>query len=204
MYAVIVVFALLVLAGFYFIFDKMSSLQATVNSFERQAAAEALVPTPAQPQIPTPTPPPATSTPTTTTPQDSSLTIPTAIIFSASSSPALQPQGRLTVQVEKAVKSSDGTITLSIKVFTGEVTSYTSFDPKDVLQILNLEGDNTTSSLVTGSFSSMPPKGAVTGSVLFKTDPARGTFILQVGPVETAKFYEFDWSRKTYTETVVG
>jgi hypothetical protein len=203
---IIIVFALLVLAGFYFVFDRMSSLKDDLGDLELQLKVielrlNAATTTPAQvaPVQPNEPTPPATTTPVETTP-----TIQTAIIFNATSSSTLQPQTKLTVQVDKATRSTDGTFTLIVKVFTGEASSYSAFDPKEVLEVVNLTGDNTRASLVTGQFGSMPAKGAVTGTVVFTTDPSRSTVILQVGQGVDAKFYEFDFSRKVYRETVIG
>jgi len=203
-YVVILVFALLVLAGFYLVFDKMSTLKDGTSDLELQVKVlelrlQAATTTPAATPIEPTTPPAPTSTPVDTTP-----TIQTAIIFNATSGPALQPQTKLTVQVERVTRTADGSLTLSVKVFAGEATSYSAFDPKEVFEIMNLEGDDTKASLVTGQFASMPAKGAVGGTVVFSTDPARSTIILQVGTGDTLKFYELDFTRKVYRETVVG
>lgn len=206
LYVVILVFALLVLAGFYLVFDKMSALKDGTSDLELQLKvlelrlqAATTTPPAGTPEPTAPLPPAPTSTPADTTP-----TIQTAIIFNATSGPALQPQTKLTIQVEHVTRATDGTLTLSVKVFTGEATSYSAFDPKEVFEIMSLEGENTKASLVTGQFASMPAKGATSGTVVFPTDPSRSTIILQIGQGDALKFYELDFTRKVYRETIVG
>ncbi len=200
------IFALFVLAGFYLVFDKIGTVQLGMKDLELSIASlKRAVPEerPAAPEPIAPVPAPATSTPTSTV-AESAPTVSTAIIFQASSSASLQPQTKLTVQVEKVTRETDGTITLSIKVFTGEASGYSAFDPRAVLELIDLEEGNREASLVTGSFNSMPAKSAISGSVVFKTDSAKRTIFLQVGSGEELKFYEFDFERKTYRETVIG
>ena len=105
--------------------------------------------------------------------------------------------------VESAKREVDGRVTMGIKVFSGEATGYTALDPRTLFELLNLEGENIKANGMTGSFSTIPAKGAVSGTLTFQTDPARRTIILQVNLPE-AKFYEFDFDRKTYKQAEVG
>ncbi|MDO8469515.1 MAG: hypothetical protein Q7S84_00655 [bacterium] len=199
---VTIIVVVLVFAGaLFFAFDRIATLSGNVKSIEGRITALAVPPTGGQ-ALPTstpPTPPP----PPASEPTSTSITIPAAIIFQTSSSEALPPQSRLTVTVESAKREVDGRVTLGLKVFSGEATGYAALDPRTLFELLNLEGDNVKANDMTGSFSTIPAKGAVSGTLTFQTDPARRTIILQVNLPE-AKFYEFDFDRKTYKQAEVG
>ncbi|MEK7542712.1 MAG: hypothetical protein AAB503_00165 [Patescibacteria group bacterium] len=133
-----------------------------------------------------------------------STAIPAAILFDTQSSPTLLPQTKLTVTIENVDRTADGTMTVGLKVFTKEAKGYSAFDPKTVIEILNLNGDNIKASGTNGQFASMPPKSAMTGNIIFSTDPSRSTVIIQIGSDDSLKFYEFNFTKKTYKETTVG
>ncbi|MEK7465371.1 MAG: hypothetical protein AAB631_01180 [Patescibacteria group bacterium] len=205
-YIVLLVFAMLALTGFFFMFDKIGNLQSEVKNLElalqlaeqkNTASAQ-----PSMPTLPAPTNPPAPAP--TSTPTQSTVEIPTAIIFTASSSPLLAPQTSLSVTVESAARAEDGTLTLSIKVFTSQASSYSALDTKSFFELVDLNGDNQSPVAITGAFSSMPPKSAITGTVQFQMLPAKKTGIIQMRTGDDMKFYEFDFEKRTYRETVIG
>ncbi|MDI6821241.1 MAG: hypothetical protein QMD65_03690 [Patescibacteria group bacterium] len=204
-YITIVIFALLVLSGFYLIFDKISAVKSDVKNLElklellsKEKKESPLIvqnePTKNTENIPT----------TPTNQNQTTTVIPTAIIFDASSSPILQPQTKITITIENISKTEDGTVKVNFKAFTNEATSYSALEPRDLFQLLNLEGDNQKPFDVTGQFNSIPPKNAVAGSVIFKILPTQNSIILQTGFNENIRFYEFNFLRKTYKETVIG
>jgi hypothetical protein len=204
-YAIIVVFALLVLAGFYLIFDKISQLSTETKNLElsfallqKNSAPAAAAP---QPETPAPQPNPV---PTSTPPLQEGVSVPTAIIFQTKSSSILQPQSDLTVTVDSVGKLGDGTVTVNIKVFSSEAQSYTALEPNQLFALVNLDGDNQQPFNVSGQFSSIPPKNAVTGAVIFKIPTTQQTIILQTGSGDNLKFYEIDFSKKTFKETIIG
>lgn len=213
-YIVIVIFALLVLAGFYLMFDKVGSVQTDVKNLsleiellKNKADITVGSNTPA-----TQTPPSATNTTIPPTSSNSSqnivpqngITIPTAIIASTQSSPTLQPQTTVTVTLESVTKQSDGTVTLVVKTFTNDATGYSAFDPQTFFQLIDLNGDTQKATQVTGQFNSIPPKSAIEGTLTFKIDPTQSTLILQVGSGDNPTFYEFNFDKKSYKETIIG
>lgn len=192
------------MTGFYIVFDKMSMLSSSVKNVELTLEMKnQAVTTPQTPGTETISSPIPTSTPPAE-PEEGGIVISSAILFETPSSSALSPQSPLTVTIERATKLSDGTIRIGVKIFTAQASSYTAISFDDLIQVLNLDGNNQKSSQVIGSFSSMPPKSAVSGALLFKLPTDKNTFILQVGSGDTMKFYEFDFGKKIYKETVIG
>jgi len=207
-YIIIVIFAFLVLAGFYFIFNKLSDVRTDLNNLQlafQMFSKESKEPA-ANPPSETPADNAANPPPPSQDKNQGGITIPTAIIFDTLSSPTLQPQTKITVTVEDVTKTNDGTVTANIKVFSGEASSYSALDVRGLFTIINLEleGENQTPVEVTSQFNSIPPKSAVTGTVVFKIEAAKNIIILQVGSGDNVKFYEFNFSKKTYKETVIG
>ena len=203
-YVIFFIFVLFILAGFYLIFDKLGGLRTDFQNLELQmqllAQKES---TPAQlNETPPPSenPPPVQNPP----PNNQDIVIPTAIIFETQSSPLLQPQTKITITVENMTKTSDGTLTLNIKAFSNEANSYSALEPRDLFELINLEGENQRPLQVSGQFNSIPPKNSAAGSLIFKIAPSLDRIILQVGSGESLKFYEFNFTRKTYKETVIG
>lgn len=202
-YIIIVVLALLTLGGFFMLLNKTAELQGDIKDLELQIrlAEKTEVPVPA----PTPAPNPASQpTSTTSSPVSAGISIPSAILFTVSSSPLLAPQAQLTATIESAQLSTDGTLTFSLKVFTDKAGSYSALDIKTLFELVELTGDNQKSTSVSGAFTSMPPKSSVSGSVEFSIPPAKETVILQINTGGDMKFYEFNFRSKTYRETILG
>ncbi len=188
--------------GFYLMFDKISSLSTEVKNLElslqlQKNTAPAVTTPPAATETPS-------AAPAATSTASAGITIPTAIIFDARSSPKLAPQATTTIEVESVTKLDDGTIQVAVKAFTSNASSYTAIDMSQLFAIVNLTGDNVPPASVDGLFQSMPPKSSVTGRVNFAPGTDRNTLILQVGSGDALIFYEFDFSKKTYKETVIG
>lgn len=209
-YAVIVIFALLALAGFYFMFEKISDLRNDIKNLElalelykrgdAAPAPAAAVATNPENQIPDSN----MKTPVAELPAEGGVLIPTAIIFQAKSSPLLQPQTDLALTVESVRKLGDGTVLVAIKVFNSLAENYSAIDPATIFEIIDLGGENQQAHKVEGQFNSIPPKGAVTGKVFFKIPADQNSMILQTGRAEAVKFYEFSFTKKTYKETLIG
>lgn len=205
-YLVIVLFALLVLSGFYLMLDKIGSLRTdlknlelTFGLLEKQFTETKNASLPEE-KAPSDNPQPPAPEP----PKSEDVSINTTILFIASSSPALQPQTKITVMVEKVSKSKDGTVKLNFRALTNEATAYSAFEPRYLFEIVNLTGENLKPLDVTGKFDSIPPNTSSPGEITFKIEPSQNTLILQIGSSENIKFYEFNFSRKTYKETAVG
>jgi len=201
-YIIVVVFALLTLAGFFMLFNKTTELQSDIKDLELQIRlAEKTEVSVTPPPTPTYVPP---STPTTSVPVSTGISIPSAILFTVSSSPLLAPQAELTATIESATLSTDGTLTFALKVFTEKAGSYSALDIKTFFELVEFTGDNQKPTSVSGAFSSMPPKSSVLGSVEFHVPPTKETVILQINIGGDMKFYEFNFRSKTYRETVIG
>lgn len=129
----------------------------------------------------------------------------TAITFTTLSSPTLQPQTLVNVAVERVIRSEDGTMTAELRIFTGEATAYSALDVNNYFAFVDLErGEFQLPSEVKGSFGSMPPRSATTGQVIFRGIPKKNKIIIQIGPSDNPKFYEFDFSKGAYKETLIG
>lgn len=212
-YFILFIFALFIIAGFLLVFDTIGGLrsdikdlqmavelnpQRTVSPGSGQPAASSSAMGAPSSSIPTPQPEPAPGNPAATS-------IPTAIIFQTMSSPTLLPQTSITLAVQSVSRAPDGTLTVSFKAYTNLATSYSAIDPSTLFQVIPTNtGTNQAPNGVNGSFSSMPPKSVVSGSVTFTTDPSKNSVILQMGTADTATFYTFDFAGKTYKETPIG
>jgi len=206
-YFVIIILAFLVLGGFYFVFDKLSSLNTEVKNVELnyQLASKGSTPAPA---------PSATSTAGSqgTSPANqnppvagtSDIVVPTGIIFTVSSTPALQPQSSVTITMDNVTKKSDGTIIVTLKAFTSQAGSYSAINPATFIQYVSLDSSNQAPANISSVFGSMPPKSVVTGTVSFQIDPSKSVIILQVGQGDNPNFYEINFGTGTYKETVIG
>ena len=106
--------------------------------------------------------------------------------------------------MESVVKKDDGTTVLNLKVFSSEATSYSAFEARDFFEMIKLDGDNQKPLKAEGQFASIPPKSAVYGTIIFKIKIAEQKIILQMGAGENLKFYEFDFEKENYKETVIG
>ena len=210
-YAIIVIFVLLVMGGFYFVFNQMANLRSDFKNLElsfqlatkdKQLSTDTSESNKSELGGKNET---QKSEPTILKITDNQgILIPTAIIFEAQSSPLLQPQTKMIVTVESAAKKDDGTVTLNLKVFSSEATSYSAFEARDFFEMVRLDTDNQKPLKAEGNFNSIPPKSAVYGTVIFKMEPAEQKIILQMGAGADLKFYEFDFEKKSYKETVIG
>jgi hypothetical protein len=205
-YFIILIFAFLVLGGFFVVLNQISGLSAEVknNELNLQLISEKISGATA-----TSTPVQETSTPaqnetSTTQIPSNDIVIPTGIIFMASSSASLQPQTLVTITIEKITKKSDGTVTVALKAFTNEATSYSAITPSDFLQYVSLDSENQKPTDVSSVFASMPPKSVTSGTINFHIDPAKNTMILQTGQGDEPKFYEINFTKGTYKETAIG
>lgn len=202
-YILLVIFALLVLAGFYFLFIQISNLRVEVSqlAYRIDTAPLPIAATTTEAQANNETlPPPLIAE----TKPETGISIPTGIIFKELSSALLQPQTEITVTVESLTLDTDGTLTVSVKAFTNDATSYSAIEMSRLFEVISLTGDNVRPLFVNGTFNSIPPKSASSGSVVFKLGAGASTVILQIGSIGNAKFYEFDFKKKTYKETTLG
>ncbi len=206
LYLVLGVMVVLMIAGFYILFQKIGALESpdsqdvtdivgvntstntNLSSSSSSASASSTL----------------AETTTATSSQSSPVSINSSILFNATSSPDLQPQAKLTVLVSKVTKTPDGTIAVTVKVFTDSATSYSAVDLSNLVQIFNPSGSNETSTSITGAFKAMPPQSSVDGMVNFSLDPSTTSFILQVGPSDNAAFYQFDFTSGSYKPVTVG
>lgn len=194
-----VVGVIIILLGFYLVIDEVSNLRNDVRNLELaleiskkgdEVVGEATS-TEADGEAPA---------------EKRTSVIPTAIIFDALSSPLLTPQTKVTVAVESVSKTEDGAVNVHIRAFTSEASAYSALVPQNFFELIDLEagGKSIKPIETTGAFSSIPPKSAVSGRVTFKIEPAKNSIILQVNYDNTIKYYELDFGRKTYKETVLG
>lgn len=209
-YFVIVILAFLVLGGFYFVFDKLSILSTEVKNNElnlqlllKNSNTPSSAPNPTTPAITTQPNTQNQNTPNNTRTAND-ITVPTGIIFSINSSPALQPQTSVTITLESVTKKSDGTILVSLKAFTSQAASYSAIDPSNFIQYVSLDSPNQVPGNISPVFGSMPPKSVVTGTLTFQLDPAKSIIILQVGQGDNPSFYEINFGTGTYKETTIG
>ncbi len=204
LYIALIIVVIAVMAGFYFVFDKLSSLSTQVSNMALTLELGKNIQAPAQTAPVTATTTPVASQPTEAPASASGITIATAILFDAQSSSALLPQATTTIEVESVTKNDDGSLLVNLKAFTSNASSYTAIQPKDFFAIVDLSGENVAPSNVEGLFQSMPPKSSVTGRVTFTPAANRNTLILQVGSGDNARYYEFDFLKKSYKETIIG
>jgi hypothetical protein len=202
-YIFLVVLTIAVLVGFYVIFRQLNVIQQVVLNTPANNSQPVVTPaaTSSGNQVPS-------STPTNTPPAGKNIagvvSIPTGIIFTVSSSPVLQPQTNVTVTITSVTQAADGTVTVNLKAYTNQTTSYSALNPADFLQIVNLSGDNETIVSTTGNWNSMPPQGVTTGTAVFKVSPNTNTLILQIGDPTSAEYYQFDFANQNYKQTVLG
>lgn len=207
-YIVSIILTLFVLGGFFLVFDTFGNLRNDIKNLESsvellmkwKSENEGKITQPntetvREPEN-TPQEPPADKTP--------SVVIPSAIIFEAKSSAALLPQINITVTIEGVEKSSDGAIAVNFKAFTNQASGYSALEPRDFIELVSLEGENQKVIKVDGQFGSIPPKSASSGTAYFRIAPTQNTIIIQIGAGENLKFYEFNFLKKTYKETVIG
>jgi hypothetical protein len=212
-YITAAIFVVIILTGFYLVFNRLAELQEEFKNFElafelyKKEKASA-------PPVPQPNPPTSTNgsemkkpEPVPNQDQESAI-IPTAILFEAQSSATSfnEMPVKLNISVENVARSTNGTIEVALKIFNGDAQNYARLDPLPLFEIIDLQ--NTTVSQepykIEGPYDSIPPRGAILGKVFFKVSSSQNTIILRVGEVETASFYEFDFQKKSYKEISVG
>ncbi len=211
---ILVVFILITIVGFYVAFDKIASLTTSLSNLEltqelknksgdTSSISQGLNVLSANPIGVQQS---ATSTNTASQQSQSDLVakISTAIIFDTNSSSALLPQASTTITIDNVSKMKDGTIRVEIKAFTNNASSYTAIDPNGLFLILDTDGNGEPASQINGEFKSMPPKSSVSGQIIFKPSSDRNSYIIQMGIGDDTKFYEFDFVKKSYKETIIG
>ncbi|KKU15509.1 hypothetical protein A3I34_02965 [Candidatus Jorgensenbacteria bacterium RIFCSPLOWO2_02_FULL_45_12] len=210
-YFAILILTLFVLGGFFATWSYISSLRTDVKnmelSFEFQkqntggiasSTDKITVAEQADKESPSGSQNPAEK-------EDAGIKIPTGVIFSELSSVALLPQTQLKVTIDSVIRYKDGQITVNFKAFTDTASSYAAFEPKYVFGLINPEnGDEQKAFKLDGKFDSIPPKSASSGTLTFQGFPERQTIILQIGSGEDIKFYEFNFTDKTYKKTEIG
>lgn len=209
-YTILFIIALFVLGGFFLIFDTMSDMRNDFRDLELSVerllhggnVTEGETPSPSEEASQTEEP--EEETPEPVAAADRGVVIPTAVLFETTSSPALLPRTRLSITLENVSKNSEGVVVVNFKVYTSKATGYTALSIKDIFQVIFLGGENREPSKITGSFNSIPPKSVISGSAEFVLDPETTTVLLQTGLLENARFYSFDFVRKTYKETPLG
>ncbi len=206
-YVLFTVTVVALITGFYFITQEMGDIKDGVHNIElslelmRQQTASA----PTSTGISTLSPQEGNfSAPQGAVPESSSISIPTSIIFYATSSLLLAPQVKLTITVDSVSKDTDGLLTVKLKVFTNEASSYTALEPRDLFEVVLLDSDNLKAIKTFGQFSSMPPKTSISGTLIFKMAPDQSKVILQAKQGTNFVFYEFDLIKKTYKEVTIG
>lgn len=198
-----------VVVGFFFTFDSIGTLRTDVRNVEMalELANKERQATPVEQPIKRVD---QESKNTTSSEEQATevftniATVPTAILMDVQSSPILLPQTNLTLSVESINKNSNNTISINFKIYTSKATGNSSIDPAKIFSIVALDSDNIESFKTNGQFSSIPPKSVISGSVLFRISQAQNTIILQVGYGENTKFYEVNFSEKSYKETFIG
>lgn len=207
-YIIISLIFVFAVVGFFFTFDSIGTLRTDVRNVEMalELANKERQATPVEQLIKKEVPEIKNTTsseeqaPKTIT----SVTVLTAILMDIQSSTALLPQTNLSLSVESINKNSDNTLSINFKIYTNKATGNSSIDPSKIFSIIALDSDNIESFKTNGQFSSMPAKSVISGSVLFRISQTQNTLILQVGYGENIKFYEVNFSDKSYKETVIG
>ncbi len=200
-YVIFLIFALLILSGFYFVFDKIANLKTDLRNLELSLELKEKNNSPPQDVTE-----PKDINPTSTNPESNNneIVIPTAIVFETQSDPILQPQTRITINVENVTKTNNGTVKVNIKILPNETDTYSSLDIKSFFQLVNLNDSNQLTEKIDGNFNAIPPKTSMKGALNFKINSAQNKIILQIGKDTAIKFYEFDFDKKTYSEILIG
>lgn len=205
-YIVLFSFLLFVVVGFYFTFEKIAAVKSEVSNLElsleilkkyvngdnASGTAKAI--------LPSPTPVDTSSQPNTNS--GTSIDVPSAIVYEIKQNKDLKIPAETILNVDSA-KLLSNELTFSLKAISLEATSSFSLSPKDFIQLVSLEGENIKASSVSDGFSNIQPKTNATGTITFKIN-ASNTVILQIGNGDTARFFEFNFSTKTYKEVQLG
>jgi len=208
-YIIIILVFVFMVAGFFFVFDAIGTLRTDVRNVEMalELANKERQATPVEPAAKKEIPEVKNTTSSenqTSETVKTTATVLTAILMDIQSSPILLPQTNLSLSVENINKNSDNTVSVNFKIYTNKATGNSSIDPSKIFSIVALDSDNIESFKTNGQFSSMPAKSVISGSVLFRISQAQNTLILQVGYGENIKFYEVNFSDKSYKETIIG
>lgn len=218
LYVAIAVVVIFVLAGFFLIFNSIGSLRNDLKNLELTVALRTQNQTTTTteentsenqdiPKIIIEKDQRQETGKATTTPKDDGTAIPTAIVFENDSSPILLPQTKITIVVDNVVRYSDESIAINFKAFTDKASGYSAIDPKEIFQLVRIgeETDVWQKPIETkGKFDSIPQKSVSSGAVLFRGFPGKNTIILQTGTGNATRFFEFNFSTKTYKEVVLG
>ncbi len=133
----------------------------------------------------------------------SGLVIPSAISFTALSSPLLTPQSDISVTLNSVAKLDDGSVALSITASAPQAQNYTALEPKALFSIVN--GQNTIyPSGVSQGFDSLAPRGSVTGTVTFSPAGFGNAIILKIDAEDGSSYYEFNFATQTYKPASLG
>lgn len=192
---------LVLAAGVFFITDRIDEIATTIKNLELKIDLVTKTQKPSEPleeknseeveeedQIP----------------EEPITEIPTSIIFSSESSPVLVPQTELLITIENARKLEENIIVLNIKAYSWKAESYSSLDPSTVFELVNLTGTNQKPISTSGQFNSIPPKNSINGTITFRLNEGENKAIIQIRTIEDLFFFEFDFERGGYQETVVG
>lgn len=199
------VIAIIAIVGFVAVLSDINSLRTDVHNlklafevFSLQENASGTAPAATAPKNA------EENKPVSTPPRENKTVIQTAIFTEVISSPLLNPQVPLTLTVESVEKAEDGTVTVAFKVLSDKAENYSALSPRDFFEIVNLTGQDQSPLRVEGEFESIAPRSAVSGKVFFKIGADDTSFILRVGTLENARFYEFNFKNRSYKETVIG
>lgn len=133
--------------------------------------------------------------------ENSSLNIPSAIIFETKSSPTLSPQASIVVTIESITPKAD-VLDINIKAFTSKASSYTALEMPSLITILQGDGAIIKSKSTSTVWKSMPPKSFVTGTLSFPKQKDQKTVMIRIDTGTGITFYSFDFEKKTYKEVV--
>ncbi|MDP3725474.1 MAG: hypothetical protein Q8R20_03340 [Nanoarchaeota archaeon] len=185
--------------GFFMVLQKLSDIEEMFQNSSLSPASSTL---PLGTAVPSERVPVATSTKS----EDSgTITIPTAIIFRTLSSPRLEPRTNIAIILESVSKDTNGTLSIGLRTFTSEASSYSALELQSIFEIVDLSsGNNLRASDITGSFNSIPPKSVSPGVIQFRVPPAQRSIILQINTDENPIFYRFFFDQKRYEETTLG
>lgn len=111
---------------------------------------------------------------------------------------------KLPVLINKFVKEPTGILNISVKVFTDQVSTTTSLEISDFIQIFREKGENIKANRITGAFKRIPPQSSADGVLSFIINPSLERIVIQVGYPDEMDFYELDFINNSYKEITVG
>jgi hypothetical protein len=193
------------MVGFYFVFEKIASVKSDVTNLELsleilKRGTDTSLQT--NSNLPTPTPVDNSNTETKNTNTGNEIKIPSTIVFELKANPEKKISSDIILNIDSGTLSGS-TLTFVIKAISLDATSSFSFSPKDLIQIVSLDGDNQKASSISGEFSNIQPKTTVEGMVVFRAESPK-IVILQVGYGDDIRFFEFNFETKTYKEVQLG